>query len=323
MVRAPLVFSLLVALALAPGAGAAVSLRFSAVPAKVWQDQQATVAIAVRPAGVRCTLTVRYADGSMQRGLAAVRAVNGKARWTWRVPLTADAGAARVVAWCKGVGKLTRTVVVIGATDARAKVVVGETGFTQRPDRYCCGSTVSYGIVLRNPDVAYDAVSISVLVNFLNADGRILGSKSDRVAGIAAGSEYAFGGWMRLGAQTVVTRLEIVVITASRAPRTLHFPATTAIGFEQAVGDPGWVGAVAGELVNDNARMTLSRAKLSVIVRSPEGTILGGSTAYVSVALLPGTRVLWKALTGLKSIPIEQASSAQVSIEPTWVAPGS
>lgn len=324
MVRVPLVFSFLVALALAPGAGAgpAASLRFSSAPAKVWQEKQATVEIAVRPVGVRCTLTVRYADGSTQSGLSAHRAFNGKARWAWIVPVTADAGAAKLVAWCKGVGKLTRTMVVIGTTAVRAKVRLGESGWTQRPDRFGSGSTVSYGILLQNPDVAYDAVTVNLLVNLLNAEGRILGSKTERVAGVAAGSEYALGGSLHLLTQVPVTRLEIVVTSSSRSPKALHFPSTTAIGFEQGLGDPGWVGAVAGELVNGNPRLTLSRAKISVIVRSPEGAILGGSTAYVSVPLLPGTRVLWKAQSGMKSIPIEQAASTQISIEPTWTAPG-
>jgi hypothetical protein len=81
------------------------------------------------------------------------------------------------------------------------------------------------------------------------------------------------------------------------------------------------VGGVAGELVNGHGRLTLARARVSVIVRSHEGTILGGSRAYVSVALLPGTRVLWKATIGLKSIPLERAASTQISIEPTWTAP--
>jgi hypothetical protein len=321
MARAPLVCSFLAALALAPAAGAAASLRFASAPAKVWQDKQATVAVAVRPAGARCTLSVRYADGSTQKGLPLVRAAKGRARWTWTVPVTADAGLARLTAWCRGVGKVRRTMVVIGATAVRAKVRVRDSGWTQRNNRSGPGSTISYGVVLENPDLDYDAVSIKLLVNFVDAGGRITGSKTDSVAGVAAGSEYALGGSMQMPNQIPVARLELVIISSSRSPRALHFPATTAIGFEQASFDPGWVSAVHGELVNGHGLLTLSRAKISVIVRSPEGTILGGATAYVSVALLPGTRVLWKVQTGLKSIPIERAASTQISIEPTWRAP--
>jgi hypothetical protein len=321
MARAPLVCSFLVALALAPGAGAAASMRFSSAPAKLWQDKEAAVVIAVRPAGVRCSLTVRYADGSTQKGLATVRAANGRARWSWRVPVTADAGAAKLTAWCRGVGKLTRTVVVVGGTQVRAKVRVRESGWTQRNARFGTSSSVSYGIVLENPDLDYDAVSINLLINLVNAEGRILASKTELVAGVAAGTEYALGGYIQMPNQIPVARLELVITSSSRAQRTLHFPATVAVGFEQATYDPGWVSAVAGELVNGHARLTLSRAKLSIVVRSPEGTIVGGSTAYVSVPLLPGTRVLWKAQTGLSSIPIDQAGSAQISIEPTWTAP--
>ena len=270
---------------------------------------------------MRCSLTVRYADGTTQKGLAATRAVNGRARWTWRVPVTADAGAARLTAWCRGVGKVSRTMVVIGATAVRAKVRVRESGWTQRNERFSATSTVSFGIVLENPDLDYDAVAINLLVNFVDANGRITGSKTETVAGVAAGSEYALGGSMFMPNQVPVARLEIVITSSSRAPRTLHFPATKAIGFEQAAFDHGWLSAVGGELVNGHGRLTLTRAKVSVVVRGFEGTILGGSTAYVTVPLLPGTRVLWKAQTGLKSVPIERAASTQVSIEPTWNAP--
>jgi hypothetical protein len=323
MARAALVCSFIAALALVPaaGAGAAASLRFAAAPQKVWQDKETSVVIAVKPAGSRCTLTVRYADGTTQKGLAAKRALNGRARWTWKVPLTADAGSARLTASCRGVGRLTRSMVVIGATQVRAKVRIRESGWTQRNDSFGTRSTVSYGIVLENPDIDYDAVEITLLVNFLDVNGRITGSKTETVAGVAAGQEYALGGSMSMPNQIPVARLELVIISSSRSPRTLHYPATTAIGIEQAPFDPGWVGAVAGELVNGHGRLTLMRARVSVIVRSHEGTILGGSRAYVSVALLPGTRVLWKATIGLKSIPLERAASTQISIEPTWTAP--
>lgn len=321
MARAPLVCSFIAALALAPGAGAAASMRFASAPAKAWQDKNVSVVVAVRPAGALCSLTVRYADGSAQKGLALVRAVKGKARWTWKVPVTADAGVARLTAWCRGVGKVRRTLVVIGATAVRAKVRVRDSGWTQRNNRFGPGSTISYGIVLENPDFDYDAVSIKLLVNFVDAGGRITGSKTESVTGVAAGSEHALGGSMLMPNQIPVARLELVIISSSLSPRALHFPATTAIGFEQASFDPGWVSAVAGELVNGHGLLTLMRAKVSVVVRSAEGTILGGASALVSVPLLPGTRVLWKARTGLRSIPIDRAHTAQISIEPTWTAP--
>lgn len=321
MSRAPLVFALL-ALTLVPTAGAAASLRFAAAPAKVWQEKKATVALAVKPAGARCTLTVRYADGSAQKGLKLLRAVGGKARWSWTVPVTADAGPAKLTAWCRGVGKRVRTMVVVGSTAVQAKLNVRESGWTQRPAKFGGGSTVSYGIVLENPNVTYDAVGVGLLINFLNAEGRVLGSKTHAVAGVAAGLEYGAGGYMSLGTQEAVTRLEIVVTTSKRSPKALHFPATMALRFEQAPFDPGWVGAVAGELVNGHGRLTLNRATVSVVVRDAEGAILGGSSTLVFTPLLPGTRILWKAAIGLSSIPIERAATSHVSLEPSWVAPG-
>lgn len=323
MARAPLILAL-ISLSLAASAAAAprASLTFAAVPSKVFQDKQATVEIAVRPTGVRCSLAVRYADGSTQPGLAALRARRGRARWTFQVPQSADAGPARVTASCRGVGSRSRTIVVVGGTAAQARLSILETGYTQRPDKYGPGSHVSFGIVLENEEVAYDAVAVNVLVNFLDAGGRVLGSKTVQVAGVAAGSDYALGNSMSLGTQTPVTRLEIVIVQSKRNPKTLHFPTIQATAIEPSLYDPGWVGAVAGELVNQHPSLTLTRARMSVIVRDAAGQILGGGTAFTFVPLLTGTRVLWKATSGFKSIAIERAATTQVSVEPTWTAAG-
>lgn len=322
MARAPLVITLL-ALFLAPAAGGASQARlgFAAIPTKVFQDKEATVEIVVRPAGARCTLSVRYADGSRQPGLAAVRAVRGRARWTWQVPQSADAGPAKVTASCRGVGSRSRTMVVVGGTTVQARLSIRDMGFTQRSEKYGGGSFVSYGIVLENPAVAYDAVGVGLLINFLNAEGRVLGSKTQSVAGVAAGSEYGVGGSMSLLTQIPVTRLEVVVTASKRMPKALHFPAITAVGIEPASFDAGWVGAVAGEIINEHPRLTLTRAVISIVIRDAAGTIVGGGTASTFTTLLPGTRILWKATSGFKSIPITSASSTQISIEPTWAAP--
>src|SRR3712207_2949874 len=90
----------LLAFALADAAGAsterAASVRFTFVPVRAFQGQPISVSVAVRPSGMRCTLTVRYANGALQRGLTRARVVNGRAGWHWKLPATAATGNARL-----------------------------------------------------------------------------------------------------------------------------------------------------------------------------------------------------------------------------------
>jgi hypothetical protein len=53
------------------------------------------------------------------------------------------------------------------------------------------------------------------------------------------------------------------------------------------------------------------------------GNILGGGTGYAFQTLPPGTREFIKLTMGLKAIPITQAASAVVSVDPSWRQPGS
>lgn len=316
---------LFASLTLAAPAGAALdartSLRFSFVPQKAWQEKDASVEIAVRPAGARCSLAVRYADGGTQPGLAPVRATSGRARWTWQVPRSADAGPATVTVACRGVGRRSRTMVVVGGTAVPTPLVVERQGFTQRNNKFGGGSNVGYGLMIANPDPAHDAVEVGVLINFLEAGGRVLGSRTDRVAGIAAGSTYALGGQMSLLTQLPVTRLEVVLLSSKRVPRALHFPSLVAVAVEPSLFDRGWVGAVAGEVVNSHPRLTLRNARLSIVVMDAAGLILGGGSTSTFTPLPPGARVLFKAQSGFSTIPLDRAAATHVSIEPSWAAP--
>src|SRR3954453_11351160 len=63
--------------------GSAPPLRFASAPARVAQGGHVDVTIAVRKPNVRCGLSVKYANGAQQRGLAATRALGGSATWGW------------------------------------------------------------------------------------------------------------------------------------------------------------------------------------------------------------------------------------------------
>ena len=61
------------------------SLRFGFVPQRAFQGQPASLSVVVRPSGVRCAASVRYADATLQR-LPSVVARAGRASWRWRSP---------------------------------------------------------------------------------------------------------------------------------------------------------------------------------------------------------------------------------------------
>jgi hypothetical protein len=311
----------LLAFAAGAGAGNGWTIRFSFVPQRAYQGLPAAVSVLVKPAGVQCSLSVRYVDGSQQRGLNQVRASAGRAAWTWNLSQSAPAGPARASVACGRAGSLTRVFTVVGSTVTHSKLSVVTKGFTQRPDRYGAGSSVSYGVVLSNPSTSEDAEDVTVLVNFVDGDNHVVQSATTRVSGIAAASTFNLGGSATLSTQTPVTKLEVVVQTGSFAARSLHIPAAQNLQIVQSKLDPGWVGEVDGEVVNDDATKVLSSAQLSVVLYDASGTVVGGGTGFLLAALPPGTRAYFSANAGLSDVPLDQASVAAISIEPTYTSP--
>lgn len=139
---------------------------------------------------------------------------------------------------------------------------------------------------------------------------------------IAASSSFDLGGGATLPAQTPVARLEIVVQTGSYAAHTLHEPAVQNVHVVAGQFDPGWVGEVDGELVNDDPADVLGNAELSVVLFDAAGDVVGGGTGFLLASLPPGTRSYFAANGGFSSVPIASASVAAVSVEPTYKAPG-
>ena len=309
----------------AASAGAATSawkLRFSFVPQRAYQGQSAAVSVLVKPANARCTLAVRFADGSSQPGLSPVRAAQGKAAWTWSLAQSAVVGAAKATVSCGRSGTLSRTFTVVGGTVEHSKLVITAQGFSQRPASFGSGSSVSYGIVLDNPSSSADAQSVTVLVNFLDASDHVLQTTTTSVPAIAAASSFNVGGSASLPSTTPVSRLEVVVQTGSYAPHTLRIPAVDNVQVVASTYDPGWVGAVNGEIVNEHPTDVLTNAQLSIVLYDAAGHVVGGGTGVVFAALPPGTRSFFSATSGFSAVPIQSASTAAISIEPTYKAPG-
>ena len=312
---ARLAAAVLVGLSLTAAAGAAVdataSFRFGFVPQRVFQGQPAAVSVVVRPTGVRCTGAVSYSGGVVATRLPRVDARAGKASWKWKVPAAATPGPAKVIVACGIAGKGTRTISVVKPPSAPAIVLVKKHGFSQRVR--VTTRTVSYGIELANPSPENDALDVSVLVNFVDATGRVVDSATSRVPAVGAGTVYYLGGYTSIPDGSPVSKLEIVARLGGQAPKRKLGPPFANVLVQALKSDPAWVGAVTGQVENDFAGMFLARTRISTVIYDSAGNVIGGATGSAEGGLLPGVRAYFQASTGAASIPFERAASAGVS----------
>ncbi|MGE5691563.1 MAG: hypothetical protein ACM33B_13490 [Pseudomonadota bacterium] len=321
--RAALVAAALVSLAVAAGASArpdaAATVRFDTVPRTLVKGEPAAVTVAVRPGRAACTLSVRYAGGGRAR-LGATRAVGGRAEWRFRVPSSVPAGTARLTAACRGAGSRTTSVRVVARAGSNAGtfVVVAQSGFSQRWRGTL--SMVSWGLVLENRSTTRDAVSINAVVNFVDASNRVVQTQTQHVAGIRAGARYYLGGYANVPEGIAVARLEVTGRHADAKRGTLREPPTEALRIVPQLGDPGFVGAVNGQVLNDHPRFLLSSAKISIVVFDAAGNITGGAQAYTAAALVPGARSYFSAAGGINAVPIANAVTVRATVEPTYAA---
>jgi len=294
---------------------AAQTVRFSAIPQRVAHGAVAKIEVRVLPSGARCTAAVRYADGRLQGGLTARVARYGKAAWQWRIPDGAP-GPARVTVACGRAGSVTRSMALGASTYGTVKVVVEQQGFSQRPNP-TTGSTVSFGIVLANQSDR-DAHGVTVLVNMLDAANRVLGSSNVQVGALPAASPYYLGNAASLTTAEKVERLEIVIRVDGSAPRGLHLPAADNLRFVASAWDPGWLSAVAGEVINLHQTMLLSTTKISLVIFDDGGRVIGGTAGSTFAPLAPNARVFFQATSGMRAVELSRAASVMASFQPTY-----
>jgi hypothetical protein len=277
-----------------PAGAHATSLGFSSLPRRFAQHDPVTIAVAVRPAGVVCTLSIRFADGQTQPGLNPVGAAGGHARWRFRIPEAAAPGRSTVRVACGRAGQIQRTVLVVGSV-IPARIDVVKDGYTVRTNPFGGGS-VSYGVILRNASPNQDALQVYALVNFVGADNKLVGSATTTVPGIPAVSQFALGGDVSFfGAPPTVARLEVVVQIGKRQAHSLKQPSIANVKIAASAFEPQWVGSVEGEVSNDDRALVLH--------------------------LPPASREFFKIESGLRSIPFANAASAMVSAIGTYQQP--
>ena len=309
------------AVSASPASARSTGIGFSFMPKHALQGDEARVAVTVRPAGARCTLSVRYVNGSLQDGLAATTAVGGRASWTWTVPTNVQAGQAQATVRCAKAGSAKRSLVIVGRL-AAPKIVVKQSGFSLRPQPFM-GTRLSYGMILHNGSTGQDAKTVTVQTNFVLGDGFLLGTDAQHVDGIAAGADYALGNTVSFPGLAPIVRLETVITVGSFVKPVIVFPTLANIHLMPQLFDAKWLGTVEGELQNTNPLMTLLNAQCSVVVFDATGNILGGGTGYAFQPLPPGAREALQLGNGFDVIPMEKAASAMISMVPSWQQPGS
>ena len=191
------------------------SLRFGFVPQRAFQGQPASLSVMVRPSGVRCAASVRYADATLQR-LPSVVARAGRASWRWEIPAKVKTGSATAAVSCGKAGKSSRAFTVAGPPSAPARVVVLKNGFSQRV--VYTTRRVSFGAELSNPSPENDALGIDVQVNFIDATNRVVQTEHLSVAAIGAGTVYYLGGSTNIPDATPVSKLEVVTRIGGQKP---------------------------------------------------------------------------------------------------------
>ena len=319
-----LITSLCLTAALAATATTATaSARPAAGPLVVHRGQAVKVAVRT-PSKAYCLAEARYADGSRQdSGLK--RARNGLVSWTLRVPNTAPLGRADWTVRCGATWERNGRWVVKSTTSqtpaAAPHVMVDRQGFSQRPDKYGTGSSVSYGMMLKNTSQSQDATNVYLLINFATASGELIGTVTRNVALIPAGGTVAIGDSMQMRTQAAISNLEVTIKVSSHEPakpRVLPHFVNVAILASQY--DTGWVGEVDGEIVNDTSPQTLSMAKLSIVLLDASGKIVGGGTATTFSPLPSGSRMVFLAQSGFSAVPISNAVTVMISVEPTYTS---
>lgn len=293
------------------------SLRFGFVPQRAFQGQPASLSVVVRPSGVRCAASVRYADATLQR-LPSVVARAGRASWRWQIPAKVKTGSATAAVSCGKAGKSSRGFTVAGPPSAPARVVVLKSGYSQRV--VYTSRRVSFGAELSNPSPENDALGVDVQVNFIDATNRVVQTEHLAVTAIGAGTVYYLGGSTNIPDATPVSKLEVVTRIGGQQPKKKLGPASSDILVQAQVYEPAWTAAVVGQVTNDHPTMLLRTTQISAVVYDSAGNIIGGSQGGTYGVMLPGVRSYFAASSGADAIPYDRVAAANVSALGTYEA---
>jgi hypothetical protein len=267
--------------------------------------------------GAACSLAVRYSDGATEGALVGAKGKDGRVTWKWTLQQLTAPGAALLKVRC-GSATGTKKITVVGSL-VPPKIVVTKSGWSVRPRSM--GSTVSYGVLLKNTSPNVNALKVNIQVNFVLSDSKLVGTATSQVMSIGAGETYNFAGQLAFPGDAPIAKLEFVILVgarekAAKVPR----PGLDNVAVIPGQFDPAWTGWVQGEVVNDQAALMLRNTTLSAVLFDAAGNVLGGVTGSAYNPLPPGTRQVFKLTYGIDSIPYSKVASVSISAIPSWQA---
>ena len=283
--------------------------------ARAYQGKPYAVSVAAK--GAACSLSVRYSDGTTQNGMLGAKGAGGRVAWKWTLPQLTAPGPALLSARCGGATG-TRKITVVGSL-IPPKIVVTKSGWSVRPR--ALGATVSYGVLLRNTSPNVNAMKVSVQVNFVLADSKLIGTATNQVMMIGAGQTYNYAGQLTFPGTAPIAKLEFVIMVGAREKAAkVPQPGLDNVAVVPGQFDPTWTGWVQGEVVNDQVALMLKATNLSAVLFDAAGNVLGGVTGSAYNPLPPGTRQVFKLTNGIDSIPYSKVASVSISAIPLWQA---
>jgi hypothetical protein len=311
--RVYLALATVVALALAGGASArATGVSVQGLSKTVFTGQMITIHAEVRPAGVQCSLSIRYSSNRVQRlgeRTATTRGVN----WGVRIPAV-PSGRARATVACGGAGTGTTAFTVRHALQA-PRVVIERSGWSQRPNLRFGYSYTCFGLQVKNARARLDAVRIALLVNLVDADNRVLATDHLRLGRIPAGTTVYTGHQLRMGL-TAVARIEVVVVEATSNEMEPAMPPLVSDVLISMDSSGPYVGAIFGQLLN-RSRLPMQSGEIGFLLQDADGNIVGGGRGSARGPVSLGARELFKSSGSFDAVP-HGGTEALISIVPRY-----
>jgi hypothetical protein len=313
------VVTAIVGVAAAPATLATVSgVNFVTLPPNVFEGQRTIFKIQGAPPGKTCTLVIRYKGGRVQH-LASRPAVNGYAVWAVRIA-AAPPGYATLTASCIGAGRVVGRTLVQWALEA-PRLAVLKRGFSQRPDQYDPGSSINFGLSIVNQRFHFDASNIAVLVNFVDATNRVLGSTHLTLARIPASTTIYVGGQVAIPTKTPVVRVEVVFVDATSTPRVPALPPLVSdIILTPTAQAPPYLLSIRGQLLNKFAA-PMQGGYIGVLLEDSAGNIVGGGTGFAEGPLSLGAREAFSLNSSFDDIPMANIARTLISVVPNYPTP--
>lgn len=168
---------------------------------------------------------------------------------------------------------------------------------------------------MQNVSPDEDALDVEVIVNVLDASGRILETDSNTYEAIPAGATYYGGGDAIYDGSTLPSRLEVRTQVGGRQRKAgIVLPPVSNVRVTE-----GFLGAnVLGEVMNASTRSLSSLARITIVCFDAGGNVIGGGSTFPpgSSDIPPGARFAFDA--SIEGLSASQIASAQVSVEPEY-----